>query len=126
MAPMVEMSPSRWFGSSIRAANDDRMAAAIDDLAAIDPEGYAQVCDALATFDAGERLRSVRVPVLAVAGSDDVATPPAVLAGISADVPFGRYEVLDGVGHLAPFEDPIATVALLRAHLDNPQGDPSR
>lgn len=120
MAPMVASSPARWFGSAITAAGDGRVQAALRDLGAVDPEGYARVCEALAGFDARARLGEVGVPVLAVAGAEDVATPPAVLAELAAGIPDGRVAVLDGVGHLAPYEDPAATAALLRAFLGAP------
>lgn len=44
-----------------------------------DDAAYAAVCGALAGFDARDRLGEVRAPVLAVAGAEDVATPPSLL-----------------------------------------------
>lgn len=117
MAPMVASSPARWFGPGITAAADGRVQAALRDLAAVDPEGYARCCEALAGFDVRGRLGAVGVPLLAVAGADDVATPPAVLAEVAGGVADGRLEVLPGVGHLAPYEDPAAVAALLRTFL---------
>ncbi len=114
MAPMVVSSPARWFGSAIA---EDRRDAALRDLARVDPEGYARVCAALGGFDVRDRLRDITVPLLAVAGADDVATPPSVLAEIADGVADGRLEVLDGVGHLAPYEAPERVAALLRDHL---------
>ena len=117
MAPMVVSSPTRWFGSAISAADDRRVPAALHDLASVDAEGYARACEALASFDVTARLGEVRAPLLAVAGADDVATPPTVLREVADGVPSGWMAVLDGVGHLAPYEDPEAVAALLRAHL---------
>lgn len=110
MAPMLASSPARWFGSAIP---EERRAAALGDLATVDPEGYARVCEALGGFDVRARLASVGVPLLAVAGAEDVATPPAVLAEIADGVADGRLAVLDGVGHLAPLEAPAEVAALL-------------
>ncbi|HWJ68054.1 MAG TPA: alpha/beta fold hydrolase [Nocardioides sp.] len=117
MAPMLETSPGRWFGPAITAADDGRREAALHDLAEVDPEGYARVCEALAGFDVRDRLGSVGVPLLAVAGADDVATPPAVLAEVAGGAADGHLEVLPGVGHLAPYEDPEAVAGLLRARI---------
>lgn len=116
MAPMVASSPARWFGSRV-GESDGRRTAAAADLAAVDPESYARTCEALADFDVRPRLGEVGVPLLAVAGADDIATPPAVMAELVAAVPDGRLEVLPGVGHLAPYEAPEEVAALLRAHL---------
>ena len=86
MAPMVESSPARWFGSAIREADDGRIPAALADLAAVVPEGYARVCESLASYDVRDRLGDLAVPLL------------------------------DGVGHLAPLEAPDAVAALLQEH----------
>lgn len=117
MGPMVLSSPSRWFGPAILAAADGRTDAALADLDAVDPEGYARTCEAIGSYDVRARLGAVKVPVLAIAGSDDVATPPAMLADIARGVKNGRLEVLDGVGHLAPYEAPTEVATLLHAHL---------
>ena len=57
----------------------------------------------------------ITVPVLAVAGSEDVATPPALLEEIAAGIPGTRLVVLDGVAHLPPAEAPSVVVKLLAA-----------
>ena len=79
-------------------------------------QGYIQVCGALARFDVRDRLAEIGVPVLAVAGSHDVATPPELLRAIADGVKDGRYVELDGVAHLAPAEAPEAVASLLRQH----------
>ena len=63
-----------------------------------DDESYAQVCEALRRFDVRDRLAEVDGRVLAVAGSDDVATPPELLEEIAAGIAACRLVVLDGVG----------------------------
>ena len=57
-------------------------------------------------FDVTERLAEIANPVLAIAGAEDIATPPESLARIASGVKDGRLVVLDGVGHLAPAEAP--------------------
>ena len=80
-------------------------------------QGYAESCDALARFDVRDRLDQVRSPVLAVAGADDVATPPEKLGEISAGVRGGRSVVLPDTAHLAPVERPDEVADLILAHL---------
>lgn len=116
MAPMVESAPARWFGTAIQESPNERIPALLDDLAAVSPEGYARVCEALASFDVRDRLASLAVPLLAVAGEQDVATPPSLMAALVDAVPSGRLEVLEAVGHLAPYEAPQATSVLLSPH----------
>lgn len=112
-AELLEASDARWFGSAIRSAGDQRRGLALADLAAVDDESYARLCEALAGFDLRNRLGAIRAPVLAVAGAEDAATPPAELAAIADGVPAGQLSVLDGVGHLAPYEDPVRVSSLL-------------
>ena len=92
------------------------MRSALEDLAAVDPESYAQVCEAIGDFDVTGRLGEISSPLLAVAGADDVVTPPAGHQDLAGRVIAGRFAVLRGVGHLAPLEDAKRTAALLREH----------
>jgi pimeloyl-ACP methyl ester carboxylesterase len=116
MAPMVAASPDRWFGSRVASTPTESSRCVVAELCDIDPEGYAQVCEALGRYDVTGDLGRITAPLLAVAGADDVATPPESMAELVARVPRGRLAVLPGVGHLAPLEDPEATAALLASH----------
>lgn len=116
MAPMVASSPGRWFGSRVQAEPTDLSRAAVDDLASVDPESYALVCEALGHFDVTARLAEISTPFLAIAGADDEVTPAAQHQQLARVITDGRFAVLRGVGHLAPLEDPGRTAALLREH----------
>ena len=116
-AAVVELSAKRWFGAGFLDHHAEQGAALLHGLQSVDDEGYAQVCAALERFDVRDRLGEITAPVLAVAGSDDVATPPAHLEEIANGVQHGRSVVLDGVGHLAPAEEPSVVAKLLAQHL---------
>ena len=116
MAPMVASSPDRWFGRRVKARPTDLSRTAIDDLARVDAQSYAFVCDALERFDLTGRLGEITTPLLAVAGADDPVTPPAQHQQLACAVAHGRFAVLRDVGHLAPLEDPTRTRALLHEH----------
>ena len=116
MAPMVAASPDRWFGRRVKAGPTELTRAAVDDLARVDAGSYAFVCEALGRFDVTERLGGITTPLLAIAGADDVVTPPAQHQQLARATADGRFAVLRGVGHLAPLEDPSRTAALLREH----------
>jgi 3-oxoadipate enol-lactonase len=75
---------------------------------AVDREGYARCCEALAGWDVRETLGAVRVPTLAIAGADDPSTPPADLQEIADLIPGARLEVIEGAAHLANVEQPDA------------------
>jgi 3-oxoadipate enol-lactonase/4-carboxymuconolactone decarboxylase len=89
-----------------------------------DPECYAQTCEALATFDVTDRLPDIAAPVLAIAGADDVPTPPESLQRIASGVKDGRLEVLDRVGHLAPAEASARVAELIAGHCGIPMSHP--
>lgn len=63
-----------------------------------------------------DRLSTIQVPLLAIAGSDDLVTTPEQNGELARHTPGATFEVLFGVGHLAPLEDPTATAALLEKH----------
>jgi 3-oxoadipate enol-lactonase / 4-carboxymuconolactone decarboxylase len=114
---LLELSLERWFPDGFVEREPDRVASLLHSLRETDDESYAQICEALGRFDVRERLADVTVPVLAVAGSEDVATPTALLEEIAAGIPGTRLMVLDGVAHLPPAEAPSVVVKLLAQHL---------
>ncbi|WP_447643831.1 bifunctional 3-oxoadipate enol-lactonase/4-carboxymuconolactone decarboxylase PcaDC [Nocardioides zeae] len=116
-ATMVEGSAKRWFAPGFVEREPEVGGALLASLEETDAAGYAAVCKALAAYDVRDRLATVRVPVLAVAGATDESTPPSDLEVIASGVADGRVVVLDDVAHLAPAEAPVAVADLLRSHL---------
>jgi 3-oxoadipate enol-lactonase/4-carboxymuconolactone decarboxylase len=114
---VVDQAVRRWFAAGFADRQPVVAAALFDALRAADAESYAQACEALADFDVTERLAETTTPVLAIAGAEDIATPPDGLARIASGVKDGRLIVLDGVGHLAPAEAPERVAALIGEHL---------
>ena len=114
--PMLALAAQRWFAAGFMERQPGVAAALLDAFAGTHPESYAQACEALAGFDVTDRLAEIVTPVLAVAGGDDVPTPPELLQRIAAGVKDGRLVVLDGVGHLAPAEAPVRVAALIAEH----------
>jgi 3-oxoadipate enol-lactonase/4-carboxymuconolactone decarboxylase len=115
---LVQLSLERWFPDGFVEREPERVSALLHSLREIDDESYAQICEALSQFDVRDRLGAVTAPVLAVAGSEDVATPPAELEEIAERIPGTRLVVLDGVAHLPPAEAPSVVVKLLAQHLE--------
>ncbi|MFJ5231415.1 alpha/beta fold hydrolase [Kitasatospora sp. NPDC088391] len=64
-----------------------------------------------------DRLREVRVPVLAVWGGSDRIATPAYGAAYARSFPDGRFTVVPGAGHLPHLERPAEVHALLDAEL---------
>lgn len=114
---MVSGSAERWFGPGFLDRSPRTGSALLHALQDADDQGYVQVCEALADFDVRDRLGEIEVPVLAVAGAADVATPTESLREIAEGVKDGRLVELDGVAHLAPAEAPEQVARLIREHV---------
>ncbi|TMS52442.1 4-carboxymuconolactone decarboxylase [Mycobacterium sp. DBP42] len=110
---IVETARQRWFAAGFVDRRPDLADELLDALRRSDDESYAQACEALAEFDVTARLGEMTTPLLAVAGAEDVATPPESLALIASGVKDGRLVVLDDVGHLAPIEVPMQVADLI-------------
>lgn len=110
----VEGAARRWFAPGFLEREPQVALRLLAGLQTADRFGYAAVCHALAGHDLRGRLGAVGVPVVAIAGAADPATPPARLAEIADAVPGARLHVLDRAAHLAPAERPHAVAGLIR------------
>ena len=113
---MVAAAAQRWFPDGFAERESVISTTLLDALRSADAGSYAQVCEALGGFDVTDRLPEISTPVLAVAGGQDIATPPDHLQRIASGVKDGRLVVLDGVGHLAPAEVPTRVAQLIAEH----------
>ena len=114
---LVELASQRWFAPGFIDRRPEVAAALLDALRDIDDESYAHACEALAEFDVRDRLSDITTPVLAIAGAEDVPTPPECLQRIASGVKDGRLVVLNRVGHLAPAEAPERVAELIAGHV---------
>lgn len=81
-------------------------------------DAYVACTRALLDADATHLVGSVRVPCLAVTGTDDQYAPPdAVAAFVQALPQPARLEVIDACGHLPFLEQPAAFALVLDAFL---------
>ncbi|WP_193614219.1 alpha/beta fold hydrolase [Nocardioides lijunqiniae] len=113
---LVAGSPDRWFAPGFAERRPDVVAPLVKALADTVDDAYRHVCAAVAGFDVRARLGEIAVPVLAVAGAADHATPAALLEAVAGGVREGRLVVLDDVAHLAPAEAPEQVARLIRQH----------
>lgn len=70
------------------------------------PAGYAACCAAVASADQAESTSRLRLPVLGIAGTLDLATPPELVAETTALVTGSKFTEIPGVGHLPCVEAP--------------------
>jgi pimeloyl-ACP methyl ester carboxylesterase len=82
--------------------------------AGCDPEVYRGdflACDA---FDVQARLGEIACPTAIVCGTDDRMTPPKYAKALCDGIAGATLELLPGVGHMAPIEQPEMVSAALR------------
>ncbi|MEX3649202.1 3-oxoadipate enol-lactonase, partial [Mycolicibacterium porcinum] len=78
-AAVAEAVVARWFSPGYSGGRASWEAL----VAATPAEGYAACCEAIAALDLRGDLPNITAPTLAIAGTDDPATPPAKLAEIT-------------------------------------------
>jgi len=85
--------------------------------ATTDPRRAHALIAGMAAFeaDAGPALATLRCPVLALHGEDDVMTPARHGRALLRHAADGRLAIVPEAGHAAPIERPTAVAAALRA-----------
>jgi 3-oxoadipate enol-lactonase/4-carboxymuconolactone decarboxylase len=126
IAVVINQSVERWFAPGFLQREPEVASQLLDSLRAADAEMYALACEALADFDVRSRLGEIAVPVLAVAGGEDFATPPELLTEIANGIQRGELQILDGVAHLAPAEVPEEVAKLIIKHCHTAEPGPDR
>lgn len=110
---LVKGSRQRWFADLTRRSQANRVDALVQILESTDDASYAWACEALAEYDAIDRLDQLEPPVLAVWGEEDALVPEAKLREISDRVRHGHATGIADAAHAAPFERPQAVAELL-------------
>jgi 3-oxoadipate enol-lactonase len=106
----------RWFGPAFRNSPEAALWGAM--LTRTPIQGYLGCCAAIAGADLHQSTQGLRLPVLAIAGSEDGASPPDLVAATAALIPGARFEVIKGAGHLPCVEAPAAYATILAPFLE--------
>jgi len=69
-------------------------------------QGYLGCCDAIAELDFSRDLARIGHRTLAIAGDQDVGTPPAMSEAIVSKVPGAKLAIIQGAAHLSAAEKP--------------------
>jgi 3-oxoadipate enol-lactonase len=93
----------RWFTPDFQA----KAPAEIEKIRSVfersDASGYIACCQAVKTFDFRERIGSVRVPTLVIAGTHDPATPPGDTKSVADRIAGSKFVELSA-SHLSNIE----------------------
>jgi 3-oxoadipate enol-lactonase len=117
MPAVVEMVLERYFSAGFRAEHPDVVARYRDTVLRSDPAGYVACCRAIAAVDWLDRLGTVELPALVIAGALDVGATPAMSQAIAERIRGSRLVVLDDVAHLSSAERPEAFASLVTEFL---------
>ena len=98
---VADAALERWLTPEAPAAMRERLRAM---LVSTPADGYASCAEAIGGHDLRGRLGGIRMPVLAVAGDGDPASPPEELRAIAGEIPGARLHVIERARHIAVVE----------------------
>jgi 3-oxoadipate enol-lactonase len=111
IAPIAPAILERWFSPMF--LRKPEVALWRNMLTRTPTEGYAGCCAAIASADLTTSTGGLRLPVLGIGGSCDLASPSDLVAATTALVPGSRFVEIAGAGHLPCVETPIEHAKLL-------------
>ena len=111
MAAIVDATIERWFTPPFR---DSEPAGRVRErLLTDDPLGWAAGWHAISGFDALDRLGTIAVPALVIAGEHDAGTPVAATRAIADAIPGARFALMEGAPHMLQIEQADAYADLV-------------
>ena len=105
MEAILEATKSRWYNPGTAEA-DQFAQSLLDELLTFNPVGYANTCKAVANFDVRAQLSEIKCPTLAIAGTEDLSTPIAVMQELVNGIPNAELIAVKGAAHIGNVEKP--------------------
>lgn len=103
---IADIAMRRLFAPEFHAANPDLVAERRRIFLQSDPSVIIAACEALAALDLRPALAEVSIPVLAVVGEQDEATPLPMSREVVAGLPNARLTILEGLAHVPQLQAP--------------------
>jgi 3-oxoadipate enol-lactonase len=114
---LVKPTLDRWFTPAFQQANPSIMESVAGMVARSSDQGYEACVRAIQTLALHEDLQRLKVPVLYLAGAQDLAAPPEEMRAMAERTPHAQFEVLDPCGHIASIERAHDFIRIARAFL---------
>lgn len=108
----------RWLSASFRKDKPEETLVWRNMLTRTTPDGYLGTSAAIRDADFTESTKKIDMPVLGIGGSEDGSTPPDVVSGTIDLIAGGRFELVEGAGHLPGVEDPDKVAGLITGFLE--------
>jgi 3-oxoadipate enol-lactonase len=103
---IADIAMRRLFAPGFHAANPGLVSDRRRIFLASDPAVIIAACEALASLDLRPALADVRIPILALVGELDEATPPAMSREVVDGLPNAAMTVLQGLAHVPQLQAP--------------------
>ncbi len=104
IACLADAILERWFSQAFRET--DECLAWRHMLTRTPVDGYIGCCEAIAGTDLTASTARLKLPVLGIGGTEDLASPPELVRSTALLVAGGRYVDIEGAGHLPCVEEP--------------------
>ena len=117
IAAIADKIMQLWFTRAFHDDRPDELALWRHMLTRTPLAGYLGCCAAMSQTDLRDSTAGLRLPVLAIAGSDDGSTPPDLVRETADTIPGARFALIRGAGHIPPVETPEAMARLLTPFL---------
>ena len=117
MAAVVDAVVERYLHADWRASHPEAAAALRAVLLRADPAGYVASCRAVAGVDWLDRLSTVTLPTLVIAGGRDAGATPAMAREIADRIAGAEIEIIADASHLSVTEAPDLFFAAVVAFL---------
>lgn len=109
----------RWFSGKFRAEKPGELAIWRNMLTRTPKAAYIGSCIAIRDTDLQESTSRLRLPTMAIVGSEDGATPPDLVRETADLIPGASFHLVLGAGHLPCIEAPDVTGGLVAGFLRN-------
>jgi 3-oxoadipate enol-lactonase len=117
LAAVADTAMRRLFSPAFQAANPALMAERRAAFLHMDQAVFTGACGQLAGLDLRGDVGRLAIPLLALAGDQDEATPAAMARELAEIVPGARFTLLPGLAHVPQLQDTDAFVASIEPFL---------
>ena len=97
---ITESLMKRWFSPSFTEKYPERVRGYKNMVERCDIEGYIQTCEAIRDEDITEISKSLKIPTLCIAGSENQSVPPEGVRTLSQLIKDAKFETINGSHHM--------------------------
>lgn len=103
---LIPDTADRWFAAGFLDEDNPAGPMVCEMLGNVPDAGYIACCRALSRFDIRERIADISIPILFVAGAQDIGNPPESMRALAAQVETGEATVIPDAAHIVVAEHP--------------------